>query len=141
VDRAPLLFIGREEQLATPSLQHACKLPTEIDAVCDPKIHPKSAVGRMQVTCVAGQKNASVAIAVGDQAVCRPKVALENLDLHRAADSGVQAVDKFSIGYLLDAGRKQNSERPHAAAVEGTQHAGRLRIDSPIHDGTALRRS
>ena len=70
-----------------------------------------------------------------------PEVALENLDLHRAADGGAQATDKLLIGDLLDAGRQQNSEGPHAAAVQGAEHTGRLRVDGPVHDGPAGRRN
>src|SRR5277367_5524141 len=66
--RTALLLVRREQAVAAPALQDARELPAEIDAVGNAEIHAVAAKWRMQMTGVAGEKHAAVAVTVGDQA-------------------------------------------------------------------------
>ena len=85
-DRLALGAVGIEEAVAAPALDHGGKLPGQIDRVADPGVHAKAAGGRHHMRCIAGDKAAAVAVALGDQFAPHPRQDAQYLEFEVAAD-------------------------------------------------------
>src|SRR5262245_33067008 len=57
-DRAPLVAVGLQQPIATPTLQRGGQLPAEIGHVLEPVVEAETAIGRMAVGGVAGDEHA-----------------------------------------------------------------------------------
>jgi hypothetical protein len=66
-NRPPLFAVGRKQRLAAPAVERRSKLPAEIDDVIEPVIEAVSAVRRMRMRGVAGDKDAAGLIGLGDR--------------------------------------------------------------------------
>jgi hypothetical protein len=83
-----------------PTGEHGCEFPAEIDRVADTGIHAERAGGRQLMNGVAGKKNTSFCVSLGNHAAPRPHASAEPLDLERAPDCPTQIrlpVDRLRI--------------------------------------------
>lgn len=79
VHRAPFALIAFQQAIFPPALHGRGELPAEVDGIADTEVHAITAVRRMQMACIAGQKHAPIAIALCQQLVRFPIIDRQDL--------------------------------------------------------------
>src|ERR1700683_3004660 len=94
----------------------------------------------MHMTSLPGENQASFAIAIGNESMSSPNIALDDFNLQRATDSRLHLMDGALVVNVFHARWQQRGERPNASLIKGAEDARAFGIDDPVHNRRARRR-
>src|SRR5262249_45030897 len=115
-----LARVGVEQRFAAPALKRGGKLPAEISGVLETGVDPESAVGRMTVGGVAGDKHVAVPVAVRDGEAQVPEADIGQLAVEVGADDATQVSAKVEI-LRGRAGRNRGMKEPGLVGVDAAE--------------------
>ena len=134
VDGTSFPLVAVQQRRTAPALQHGGDLPAEIDSIGDTHVHSISTKRRMKVTCVACEKDAAIAIFVGDQPAGDPLVGTQHFDGNVDPGRVPDQRRHFVVGDFAAFTQLRRHEVPLVASVHGPDHARNVAIDLPVHD-------